>query len=61
MKGKKWGIGMFPLFRVGKIDIYRKGIDIKMGVIPRHEESLKVLFVINSSFLDSRKILPTSA
>ena len=30
---------------VEKIGIYRKGNDIKMGVIPRHEESLEVLFM----------------
>jgi len=31
---------------VGKIGIYRKGNDIKLGVIPRYEESPEVLFMI---------------
>jgi hypothetical protein len=31
--------------RVGKIGIYRNGNDIKMGVIPRYEESPAVLFM----------------
>jgi hypothetical protein len=30
---------------VEKIGIYRKGNDIKMGVIPRHEESPEVQFM----------------
>jgi hypothetical protein len=42
---------------VEKIGIYRKGNDIKMGVIPRHEESPAVLFMFNLSFPEPREML----
>jgi hypothetical protein len=35
-------IGKLTSSVVIKFGIYRKGNDIKMGVIPRHEESLEV-------------------
>jgi hypothetical protein len=50
---------------VTKIGIYRLGNDIKIGVIPRHEESLKVLFMINfiifRSFGDASYVSMTAA